>query len=160
MIDEILDNILLLGKLHKHECSKTIKTAELYSPINRIIIKIIDEKEIQVKYNVCDETKIVELPILTTYDFVEKLIIRTARIQITPKIGKLIEINKGQLKQDLIELQREKNYNHYLKHVKFDSDIRFEVEYFDDMVIIRDKQNIFLTTILKLRNAIKGYDSF
>lgn len=159
MINEILDNIVLLGKLHKHECSKTIKTADLYSPINRIIIKIINEKEIQVKYNVCDETKIVELPILTAYDFVEKLIIRIKSIEITPKIGELIEVNNSsnkQLIQDIIEIQSEKNYNRYLKHLKSDSDIRFEVEYFDDIIIIRDKENILLTTILKLSNAVKN----
>jgi hypothetical protein len=161
MINEILDNIILLGKLHEHSCSRTTNiTAELYSPVNRIIIKIINEKEIQVKYNVDDQTKVVELPIFTTYDFVEKLIIRTTRTDIMPKIGELIEVSnfKEQLKQDLKELQSEKNYNHYLKHIKFKTDIRFEVEYFDDIVIIRDKQNILLTTILKLSNAIKNYD--
>jgi len=161
MIAEILDNIILLGKLHEHTCSRTTSiTAELYSPVNRINTKIINEQEIQVKYNLDDGTKIVELPILTTYDFVEKLLIRTTRTDITPKIGDLIEVAnfKEQLKQDLKELQSEKNYNHYLKHLKLDSDIRFEVEYFDPIVIIRDKQNILLSTILKLTNAVKIYE--
>lgn len=146
-----------MGTTYKYECSKTLDiTAELYSPVNRIIIKIINEKEIQVKYNLDDETKVVELPIFTTYDFVEKVIIRTSRIDIIPKIGELIEVNnfKEQLKQNLIEIQIEKNYNHYLKHLKSDTDIRFEIEYFDEIILIRDTQYILLTDILKLRNAI------
>jgi hypothetical protein len=163
MTNEILVNIILLGKLHKHECSRTINSiVELYSPINRIIIKMIDEKEIQVKYNLDDETKVIELPIFKVYDFVEKLIIRTARIEITPKTGELIEICNfnERFQQSILEIQSEKNYNHYLKHLKFDIDMKFEVEYFDDIIILRDKQNILLTNIFKLNDAAKNYNFY
>ncbi len=160
MITKILNAIILLGKLHKHECAKTRNDSlELYNQVNRIILKVTNEEKIQVKYNIFDENIIVELSNFTIYDFLEKLLLRIDNsIEIKPKIGALVEIPKwkNQLKQDLIKLEAEKNYNHYLKHSKMNS-IRFEIEYFDNIVIIRDKENILLTNVLTLKNALQHY---
>jgi hypothetical protein len=38
--------------------------------------------------------------------------------------------------------------------------MKFEVEYFDDIIIIHDKQNILLTNIFKLNDAAKNYNFY
>jgi hypothetical protein len=157
MDKEIIYKLFLLGQLHEHRADyMNDNSAELLNPINKIIVKIISKDEIQVKYNYYDENLIVMLTSETIYDFLEDLLTRDNAHKINTKTGELILIEKWkhELKDYIMKIQLDKDYDRYLKHVKLES-MRFEIEYYDGIIVLRDKNKELITNILMLKNAVQ-----
>ncbi|MFA8434277.1 MAG: hypothetical protein ACEPOZ_07150 [Marinifilaceae bacterium] len=157
MRTETLNNLILLGQLHKHNTARLLDySAELINQTNHLILKIINEKEIQVRYNFYDNIQIELIPTTAIYDFLENLLTREESNKIDVKTGVTIEVCdwKDQLKSNLIKIQSEKNYDQYLKHLRLESE-RFKIEYFDGIVVLRDKNKELLTSVFELKNALQ-----
>ncbi|TYP75315.1 hypothetical protein [Aquimarina intermedia] len=157
MDKEIIYKLFLLGQLHEHRADyMNDNSAELLNPINKIIVKIISKDEIQVRYNYYDENLIVMLTSETIYDFLEDLLTRDNAHKINTKTGELILIEKwkDELKDYIMKIQLDKEYDRYLKHVKLES-MRFEIEYYDGIIVLRDKNKELITNILMLKNAVQ-----
>ena len=157
MESNILNNLILLGQLHEHMSGRINNgTVELINRTNKIIVKILTEKTIGVEYNVFGNKKNIEISTAISYDFLEELLARNEPIEIDTKDGELIEITdwKNELQSAIQEIYSQKNYNHYLKNLKIDS-LRFEVEYYDNIVVIRDKNKSLLTNVEVLKNAVQ-----
>ena len=153
---EILYKIKIFGQLHK--CRTHIKNnscIELINATSRVNIKIINTKEIQLDYNNFDEQKTILLDEFSIYDFLQNILNRENENEVEPKKGKIIDftIYEEELKPKMIKIQDEKNYNHFLKQTKEET-IRFEIEYFDGILVIKDKYGKLLSIVLEL-NKIK-----
>lgn len=153
MNKELLAKLSLLGELHVHSLSVMNEhTVVLMNAMNKILIT--DREEIQIQYNYY-EKNIVEVPKYSTvYDFFERLLTRSEVVKIDITEGELILIEhwKDELKPSIDQIQKEKNYNHYLKRLKLESQ-KFEIEYYEDVIIIRDKAKKMLTNVLRLKEA-------
>lgn len=157
MDKEILYKLILLGKLHKHQ-TEYLKdnSAELMNPINKILVEIISDDKIRIRYNYNDDNLIIVLTTETVYDFFEDLLTREVERKLDVKLRSLILIDnwKIELKEYINIIQQEKDYNPYLKHLKYYSS-RFEVEYYDDIIVLRDKEGELMTNVLRLKDAIQ-----
>lgn len=154
---EILDNLLLMGELHEHRVARMLnRVAEFVNKTNKITVKIISDKELQIMYNVFNETKIEIIPGTLIYEFFDELLKRKEAVEITLKYGILIDVRdwKGQLQPSLLRIQEEKNYDRYLKHLKLTTE-RFDVEYFDGIVVIKDKEKQLLNNALRIEKALQ-----
>ncbi|MES1182136.1 MAG: hypothetical protein ABUL44_05005 [Flavobacterium sp.] len=157
MEHEILDNLILLGLLHDHHTAKMQDySAQFVNMINQISVKILNQKEILVGYNFYDQNIFELLPSDLIYDFFEELLLRENANKVNVKYGNVIEVFdwKEQLKPNLVKIQSERSYDRYLKNLTLTS-LRFETEYFDGIVIVRDKENELRTNVLKLKSAIE-----
>lgn len=157
MEDEFLNNLILLGHLHEHRAAKMHDySAEFIGPVNQIIIRRLNENDIKVRYNLHDQIKLEVVPDIFIYDIMDELLIREEANKVEIKSGKVIEVQnwKEQLRPIFVKIQNEKDYNHYLKHLRIVSE-RFEVEYFDDILVLRDREKNLLTNVLKLKNAVQ-----
>ena len=159
MKNEELYNVILLGQLHGHQYALLNNNSlELLNQTNKILIKTLNGKDITLEYNVFDNKKIVEIPITYLYDFLERLLKRTTQTEVHKKGGELVEVlnYKDELKSAILKIEDSKNYNHYLKKLKIDS-TRFEVEYYDNIIVMRDKNKNLLTNVETLKNAVQHY---
>lgn len=155
--DEILNNLLLLGKLYEHQTEKANShSVQLINMINNITIDILNNKEIQVCYNFYDQKIREILSKDSIYSFIDELLRREKANKINLNSGISISILdfKEQFEQNLIEIKTEKKYNPYLKHLKLTSE-RFYIEYYDNIIILKDKEEKLLINILKLENALQ-----
>ena len=153
MDKEVIYKLVLLGKLHKHQTDYLKDSSvEIINSINKIIVVIISDGKIKIKYNYYEEFTETVLTTKTVYSFFEDLLTREEAIKIDLKNNDLIIIAdwKNELKEHIDTIQQEKNYNQYLKHLRADSD-RFEIEYFDGIIVLRDKDKKLMTNTLGLK---------
>lgn len=157
MDKEALYKLVLLGKLHKHQADYLKdSSAEIINPINKILVEILSDGKIKIKYNYFEEFTETVLTTKTVYSFFEGLLTREEAIKIDLKNNDPILIAdwKNELKEPLKKNQLEKDYNQYLKHLKIESD-RFEIEYFNGLIILRDRDKVMMTNILEIKNAVQ-----
>jgi hypothetical protein len=156
MKDEILDNLMLIGQLHEHRTARMLNSAEFVNETNKITVKITSDKELQIVYNLFNETKIEIVPSALIYEFFDELLKRIEEVKITLKHGTSIDVHdwKEQLRPSLLRIEEEKKYDQYLKYLKLTSG-RFDVEYFDGIVVLKDKEKELLNNVLRLRNALQ-----
>lgn len=157
MDNEIIYKLFLLGQLHEHFADYLKdNSAEFINPINKIIIKIVSNNDIHVRYNHFDEYLDVLLTNETIFDFFEVLLTRDNAYKIDIKTGKPILIEKWneELKDYIMKIHLDKDYNRYLKHEKLESE-RFEIEYYDGIIVLRDKNKELITNVMTLKNAVQ-----
>lgn len=154
---DLLSNVILLAQLRNHRAAKMPDlSAEFVNAINKIKIEVLNDEQVQIQYNFYDQNIVEIITSNSTYEFLDELLQRNDQVQITSREGVLIDPNvwRHQLKPSLLKIHEEKNYDHYLKHLKLELD-RFGLEYFDDIVVLKDKENRLLTNVLRLRNALQ-----
>lgn len=159
MEKEAIYKLVLLGKLHKHQTDYLKDSSvEIINPINKILVDILSDGKIKIRYNSYEEFTETVLTTKTVYSFVEDLLTREEAIKIDLKNNDPILIAdwKNELKEPLKKIQQEKDYNQYLKHLKIESD-RFEIEYFDGLIILRDRNKEMMTNILEIKNAVQHF---
>ena len=157
MDKEILDNLILIAQLHEHRTAKMLDlSAEFVNATNKITVKFINHNEVQIAYNFYNQTVMEIVPSELTYDFLDDLLQRKDPEKVILKYGTLINIHDWpvQLRPSILQIQDEKNYDQYLRHLKLTSE-RFYVEYFDGIIILKDKEKKLLTNVLRLRNALQ-----
>jgi len=155
--NELLNNLILIGQLRGHRTAKMLDiSAEFINEINKITVKIMNDKQVQIAYNFSNQTIIETVSGNFVYEFLDDLLQRRNQLQITLKYGTLIELNNWQelLQPGLLKIQEEKNYDQYLKHLKLTLD-RFSLEYFDGIVVLKDEKKELLTNVFRLRNALQ-----
>lgn len=157
MDKEIVYKLVLLAKLHDHQIAcLNDKSVEIINSVNKILVELISDGEIKIRFNYYEELIETVLTPKTVYSFFEDLLMRDEATKVEQKNNDLITIAdwKNDLKKHIDTIQREKSYNQYLKHLRVDSD-RFEIEYFDGIIVLRDKDKKMMTNILELKNAVQ-----
>ena len=157
MDKDILHNLVLLAKLHKHQTALLQGgSAEIINSINKISVELISDEKINIRYNYYEQFVETELTPETVYSFFEDLLMRGEAIKVEQRDNELVIIAdwKNELKEHIDSIQQEKNYNQYLKHLRLESD-RFEIEFFDGMIVLRDKDKKLMTNTLWLKNAVQ-----
>jgi hypothetical protein len=155
--DEILDNLILLGHLHGHRAARMLnQSAEFVNETNKITVKIVSHKEVQIAYNFHNQITPEIISSELIYEFFEDLLKRKETQKINLQYGTLIHVHhwKEQLQPALLKIEEEKSYDQYLKHLKIKSE-RFDVEYFDGIVVLRDKEKQLRNNVLRLRKALQ-----
>lgn len=159
MDKENLYKLVLLGKLHNHQTSYLKhNSAEIINPINKIIIELLSTGNIKIRYNYCEKFVETVTTTNTVYSFFEDLLLRCESIKVDLKNNSLIQIAdwKTELKEHIVKIQQEQDYNQYLKHLKLESE-RFEIEYYDGIIVLRDKHKELLTKVMTLKNAVQHH---
>src|SRR5918993_1199563 len=103
--NELLNNLIWLGQLRDHRTARMLDpSAEFVNEINKITVKILDDKQAQIQYNVYNQSVINTVPSNLIYEFLDDLFQRNEQVQITLKNGTIIEPNdwRDQLKPGLL----------------------------------------------------------
>lgn len=157
MDKETVYKLVLLAKLHNHQTAYlNDKSVEIINPVNKILVELISVGKIKIRFNYYEEFIETLLTPKTVYSFFEDLLTRDEAAKVEEKNNDLIIIAdwKNELKEHIDAIQQEKNYNQYLKHLRLSSD-RFEIEYFDGIIVLRDKDKVMMTNTLGLKNAVQ-----
>jgi hypothetical protein len=162
MNTEHIINLKILAEKFNHKSDTYSNSIDILSNINRINIKQENESNFKIRYNLCLNDKIVIISKEAIYDFIIKLFKRqddnTDVLIIIEKVINIEEwfkIEKTIAENLINEIQTELNYNYRIKSMDLKSP-RFDVSYFNGILILEDKSKIYLSNIFEFKKIIES----
>ena len=156
LVDNEMKYILIaFAKLYDYQTyDLENESMEFINYFNKMTLRPIDKDTFSISYNLEDGQHEVLCKTESIYHTFEVLLNRKNYEIISVRNEKEICLAEHfhELKTILFSLIESKTYNHYLKHEKLQSE-RFEIEYYDNMVLFRDKQDKLLTNAFSYKKV-------
>lgn len=154
----IIEDLKILSENFKHKFDTFSDTIVLVNEINKIRIKPENDTNFRITYNLCFDEKMILVSKETTYHFVLELFKRKdADLVVNSLYKKRIDIEewfkieKEESLSIINEIQKELDYNYRLKHLILETK-RFEITYFNGLLILEDKQKEYYVNVFNFRN--------
>lgn len=154
-------NIKLLCEKYNYKVGVFSNKIEILNNINKVIIEIENNDTFAIRYNLNSIEKILLVSKEMIYDSVLNLLKREDTEEILIPTGIPIEIEewynlekKGAL-EIINEIKSELNYNYRIKNIDFKSN-RFNVCFYNGILILEDRNKSYLPNIFKFNEIIKS----
>lgn len=157
MAETIIENLKILSENFKHKFDTFANSVILVNEINKIRVKLEDEANFRITYNLRFDEKTILIPKVPVYQFCLDLFKRqNDSIEVIYSIGKPIDIDecfkieKEEFLNIINVIKKELNYNYRLKHLFLESS-RFEIIYFNSLLIVEDKKKEYYSNVFNFR---------
>ncbi|WP_433830752.1 hypothetical protein [Flavobacterium anhuiense] len=154
----IIENLKILSENFKHTFDTFSNSVIFVNDVNKIRVQLEDETNFRITYNLNFDEKVIVASEETVYHFCLNLFKRqTDDLEVILGIGKPIEIDEWfQMEKkealDVVNaIQKELDYNYRLKHLFLETS-RFEITYFNGLLVLEDKQKEYFSNVFNFRN--------
>ncbi|RYJ38692.1 hypothetical protein NU08_2278 [Flavobacterium anhuiense] len=157
----IIENLRILSENFEHKADVLSDSIIFINEINKIKIQPENKGGFVITYNLHFGEKRLLVPEEIVYHFCLDLFKRKENdievISETRKpinIGEWFKIEEAESLSIITSIQKELEYNYRLKHLFLESK-RFEITYFNSLLILEDKQKKYLSNVFNFRDSIE-----
>jgi hypothetical protein len=157
MAETIIENLKILSENFKYKFDTFANSVILVNEMNKIRVQLEDEANFRITYNFRFDEKTILIPKVAVYQFCLDLFKRQNNsIEVIYSIGKPIDIDecfkieKEEFLNIINVIKKELNYNYRLKHLFLESS-RFEITYFNSLLIVEDKKKEYYSNVFNFR---------
>ncbi|MBO9584611.1 MAG: hypothetical protein J7574_10685 [Flavobacterium sp.] len=159
MTKTIIENLKILSENYNLKFDAFSNSVIFINEINKIRVQLENDVSFRITYNFHLEEKTLLIPEEAVYHFCLDLFKRKNDGIEEAFVGKRMNINKWfkieeKESLDIVNaIQKELDYNHRLKHLVLQSN-RFEVTYFNGLLILEDKEKEYFSNVFNFRKII------
>lgn len=153
----IIENLKILSENFEHKFDTFSTSVIFVNEINKIRIEPENDSNFRITYNFHFDEKTLLVPKEAVYHFCLDLFKRkNDDIEVILGIGKPIDIGdcfkieKEEFLNIINAIQKELDYNYRLKHLFLKSS-RFEITYFNGLLILEDKKKEYFLNVINFR---------
>ncbi|MCR4029310.1 MULTISPECIES: hypothetical protein [Flavobacterium] len=154
----IIENLKILSENFKHKFDTFSDTIIFVNEVNKIRIRPENNTNFRITYNLCLDEKTILVSKETIYHFVLELFKRkdtdtevNSFHKKTIDIEEWFKIEKEESLNIISEIEKELDYNYRLKYLILETK-RFEITYFNGLLILEDKQKEYSANVFNFRN--------
>jgi|GEM_PF-5896789 len=153
-----IENLKIVSEYFNHKFDTFSNAIIFVNEVNKIGVQLEDETNFRITYNLNFDEKILFVSEETVYHFCLNLFKRqNDDVEVIYSIAKPIDIDewfKIEEKESvevINAIQKELEYNYRLKHLFLETS-RFEINYFNGLLILEDKENEFFSNVFNFKN--------
>lgn len=160
MAETIIENLKILSENFKHKFDTFSNSVIFVNDINKIRIHLENKTNLKVTYNLNFDEKMLLISEEAVYHFCLELFKRQDNdndIELIYNTSKTIDIDewfrieKTEALDIISVIQKELDYNYKLKKLSLESS-RFQITYFNGLLILEDKMNEYFSNVFDFRN--------